>query len=328
MAAKPNTLLMRVSATLLLLFIGATQAPATEPASANTVAARNEAGGQQNLSHGTTRVNGVRLHYVAAGPKEGQAVVLLHGWPQTWYEWHEVMPVLAQAGYRVIAPDLRGFGESDKPQGGYDGANVARDIERLVAELGHEHIRLVGHDIGMMVAYAYASRYPEQVARLVVMEAALPGLGLDQYMDTAEPRGSWHFGFHMEPNLPEALVAGNEAAYLSHFFNKYAYDPTAIGPEELAYYARQYAAPGAARGGFMHYRAIPRTAEQNQRFAETELSMPVLAIGGEHSMGKGPFKQMEPLAGDLQSAVVARAGHWIPEERPTELARRLRRFFE
>lgn len=307
-------------------------ASAEEPTSTQTATAPTapaNATAKNTVTHHTRRSNDIRLHYVTAGPRKGKAIVLLHGWPQTWYEWHKVIPKLTASGYRAIAPDMRGFGESDKPQSGYDAANVAEDIHQLVKRLGYEQIHLIGHDIGMMVAYAYASQWPDQVSKLVVMEAALPGLGLEaNFMDTAEPRGSWHFAFHIEPNLPEALIDGREAMYLSHFFKKYAFDPTTISEEDIDYYARKYAAPGATRGGFMHYRAFPKTAEQNKRFAKTKLPMSVLAIGGKHSTGRGTFKQMQPLAENLQGTVMEKSGHWIPEERPGQLATRLLKFFK
>ena len=268
-------------------------------------------------THGSAHVNGVELHYVRAG--EGPPLLLLHGWPQTWYEWREVIPPLAQE-YTVIAPDLRGMGDSGKPRAGYDKRTVAEDTRALVHDLGFEEVAVVGHDWGMPTAYAYAARHREEVQALAVMEAMLPGV-------RAEDKGMlWHVRFHQVRDLPERLVSGNEEAYLKWFYREGAYDPSAIDREALDEYVRSYSAPGGLRGGFEYYRAYEEDAEHNSEHAETDLEMPVLALGGEASFRSMPVEDMEAVATDVDGEVVERAGHWIPEERPDYLVGRLRGF--
>ncbi|MBY6028123.1 alpha/beta hydrolase [Halomonas sp. DP8Y7-1] len=276
------------------------------------------------ITHHTAVVNGVRLHYVIAGT--GDPLVLLHGWPQSWYEWRELIPILADR-YTVIAPDLRGFGDSEKPAGGYDKRTVAEDIRQLVDYLGFQTIDLVGHDIGMMVAYEYAAAHPESVRRLVVAEAGLPGLGLEVLQDTAKFPEYWHFGFFAAPGVPEALIVGREHSFLSYFVRQMAYDPYAITNDDLDEYARRMAAPGALRSGFEHYRAFPLDACNNQENARKKLPMPVLAIGGDHSMAEQVAQLMQPLADNVQACVIEGCGHWVPEEQPQRLADSLIQFF-
>lgn len=279
---------------------------------------------QVNLSHETAVVNGLRLHYVIAG--SGDPLVLLHGWPQSWREWRHVIPELASR-FTVIAPDMRGFGDSDKPSGGYDKRTVARDIRELVHVLGFREIHLAGHDLGMMVAYEYAASYPAEVRRLAVLEAGLPGLGLEAFQDTAKYPHLWHFGFFNAPGVAETLIAGREKLFLSHFIRHLAYDPYAVTGDDLEEYADRMRAPGALRAGFEHYRAFPADALNNQENARKKLAMPVLGIGGDHSLGEHVGKFMEPLADKVTTAIVERSGHWIPEEQPKQLASLLTGFF-
>jgi pimeloyl-ACP methyl ester carboxylesterase len=259
----------------------------------------------QIFSHHTAEVNNVRLHYVTGG--KGEAVVLLHGWPETWYEWRHVMPVLAER-YTVIAPDMRGLGDSSKPASGYDKQTVAEDIYQLVSQLGHQRILLVGHDIGAGVAYALAAAHLEAVRRLVIMEFTLAGFGLEQAMDVAKG-GLWHFGFHMALDIPEALVTGREREYLSLFYGRDAYNPAAITPADIDEFVRCYSAPGALRAGFEYYRAFPMDAEHNKEKAKQKLTMPVLAIGGASSLKERPMQSLQHVALDVRGVVVDRAGH-------------------
>jgi pimeloyl-ACP methyl ester carboxylesterase len=275
---------------------------------------------QLEPTHGSAYVNGVDLHYVRAG--EGPPLLLLHGWPQTWYEWRDVLGPLAKQ-YTVIAPDLRGMGDSGKPREGYDKRTVADDTRELVHELGFEEVAVVGHDWGMPTAYAYAARYREEVQALAVMEAMLPGVREDDKLGML-----WHVRFHQVRDLPERLVSGNEETYLKWFYREGAYDPSAIDREALAEYVRSYSAPGGLRGGFEYYRAYEEDAEHNKEHTQQDLEMPVLALGGEASFGSMPVQDMEAVATDVDGEVVERAGHWIPEERPDYLVERLRGFLE
>ena len=222
------------------------------------------------FSHHMATVNGIQLHYVMGG--KGDPVVLLHGWPETWYAWHKVMPALAK-NYTVIAPDLRGLGDSSKPLTGYDGKTLAEDIHQLVTQLGFKSIFLVGHDIGTQVAYSYAAAHPTEVKRLVVMEIPPPGFFPPPTVNGGPPL--WWVLFHQTPDVPEALVQGKEMTYLSWHYQNLAYNPAAITQEAINEYVSKYSVPGGMRAGFEHYRAIPQDAIQNMNYSKTNLTMPI-----------------------------------------------------
>ena len=222
------------------------------------------------LTHGSTVLaSGVRLHHVTAGAGP-RTIVLLHGYPQTWWSWRHVIGPLSDAGFRVVAPDYRGAGHSSKPPHGYDKRTMAGDIASLLTDgLGVERrVTLVGNDIGMMVAYAFGSEYPDRVERLVLMEAVLPGTAAyDRLVATPTLVGApmWHFFFHNAGDgLPEALTAGRERLYLRHFYDRHAFDPEAIGPADLDRYTDAFATSGAMRAGFEIYRAFDQDAADNR----------------------------------------------------------------
>jgi pimeloyl-ACP methyl ester carboxylesterase len=269
------------------------------------------------FSHHTASVNGIQLHYVIGG--QGDPVVLLHGWPQTWYEWHKVMPALAK-NYTVVAPDLRGLGDSSKTVTGYDGNTTAEDIYQLVSQLGlGQKIYLVGHDVGVLTAYSYAASHPNNVSKLVILD--VPPLPPPGFEDCC-----WWFRFHQTPDIPEMLTAGKEREYLSWFY-RYAYNPEAITQADIDKYVSKYSAPGGMRAGFEYYRAFPTTLEQNKDHANVKLQMPVLALGGEYSFGTAALDSMKSLATDVRGGVVPFSGHWIAEERPDFLTEQLFKFF-
>ena len=277
------------------------------------------------FSHHTVPVNGIQIHYVIGG--RGDPIVLLHGWPETWYSWHRVMPTLAK-NYTVIVPDLRGLGDSSKPPTGYDGKTVAEDIHQLVGKLGFKTIFLVGHDIGTQVAYSYAAAHPTEVKKLAVMELTIPGF---------VPAGRmplWWVVFHQTPDVPEALVQGKEMLYLSWFYHNLANNPAAITQEDINEYVSHYSAPGGMHAGFEHYRAFPQDAIQNQNYTKTKLTMPVLALGGEYIPTLGGkiamptvIYGMKILAQNVTGIIVPNSGHFIPEEQPQFLADQLLKFF-
>lgn len=277
-----------------------------------------------NFAHHTVALEGVNLHYVIAG--SGEPVVLLHGWPQTWYEWRRVMPHLAQ-GYTVIAPDMRGLGDSSRPATGYDKQTIAADIRQLVSKLGFEKVLLVGHDWGGPVAYAYACRHPEEVRRLAILDVTIPNETWERIPQITRRGGIWHVAFHSVPDLPEALIQGRERTYLSWFYRTAAYNPAAISEADIDEYVRCYSAPGALRAGFEYYRSIFTDIDHNKANAETKLKMPVLALGGERGFRSAPLKCMEALAENVRGGMVERCGHWIPEERPDYLIEQLLQFF-
>src|ERR1700681_3558256 len=224
-------------------------------------------------------VNGVKLHCLIAG--KGDPVVLLHGYAETSHMWLPLISKLADK-HTVIAPDLRGFGESSAPPDGYTKAAMAQDIHALVKSLKYDRIRLVGHDIGLMVAYAYAAQFPAEIDRVVLMEAFLPGVG--DWNHVFLLRDLWHF--HFFGKTPLALVTGRERIYLEHFWNDFAADATKSVPEaDRKFYATEYARPGHMKAGMEVFRAFPKDAEDFAGFANTKLSMPLLVISGEKAGG-------------------------------------------
>jgi pimeloyl-ACP methyl ester carboxylesterase len=280
-------------------------------------------------THGMADIEpGLRLHYVSAGEGD-RTVVLLHGFPQTWWEWNHVIPPLVDAGFRIVAPDYRGAGHSWRPHGGYDKRTMALDIHRLLRrELEIQgSIALVGHDIGLMVAYAYAQAYHDEVSHLIVMDAPIPGTTVFDQL-RADPR-VWHFGFHNVRDLPEMLVAGRERQYLQAFYNVRCFDPSAIGEADLDLYVSAYAASGAMRAGFELYRAFDQDALDNRDALQRngKLRMPVLAVGGATST-TGPHMEvmMREVADNVTGLRVPRTAHWIAEENPEAFVEALRSF--
>jgi pimeloyl-ACP methyl ester carboxylesterase len=277
------------------------------------------------FTHHTATVNGIQLHYVIGG--KGEPLVLLHGWPETWYEWRHVMPALAKK-YTVIAPDLRGLGDSSKPPTGYDGKTVAEDIHQLVGKLGLKTIFLVGHDIGTFIVYSYAAAHPSEVKALAVMEAPIPG-----FYPPVRPT-LWWVPFHQTPDVPEALVQGKEMLYLSWFYHNLANNPAAITQQDINEYVSHYSAPGGMHAGFEHYRAFPQDAIQNHNYSKTKLTMPVLALGGEYIPTLGGkiamptvIYGMKILAQNVTGIIVPNSGHFIPEEQPVFVVKILNNFF-
>jgi len=265
-------------------------------------------------------LSGVRLHYLVAG--QGDPVVLLHGYTQTSHMWRPLMAALATT-HTVIAPDLRGAGQSSTPADGYTKAAMAQDIHALVRSLGHERIRIVGHDIGLMVAYAYAVQYPSEVDRIALMDAFLPGVG--NWRDVWLLRDLWHFHFYGE--TPLALVDGRERIYFEHFWNDFAADRTRSVPEsDRQLYTAAYARPGGMRAGFENFRTFERDAQDFARFAQTPLSMPMLVLTGEKASGDALIQQARLVATNVEGVVVRHVGHWLMEEAPDQVIPQLVEF--
>jgi len=255
-------------------------------------------------------VNGVRLHYLIGG--QGNPVVLLHGYAETGHMWLPLMPLLAK-NHTVIVPDLRGAGNSSKPDSGYDKKNMAVDIHDLTSSLGFDRVSIVGHDIGLMVAYAYAAQFPQATERVVLMDAFLPGIG--NWKDVWLMRDLWHFHFYGE--VPLALVNGRERIYFEHFWNDFAADPHHSIPEaDRRFYAEAYAQPGGMRAGFEYFRNFERDAKDFAQLSATPLSMPVLVLTGEKASGNFLIEQTKLVASNVQGQVVMGSGHWLMEEAP------------
>ncbi len=271
-----------------------------------------------DFSHHRADLGEVELHYVECG--EGpEVVVLLHGFPQTWYEWRAIMARLAER-YWVVAPDMRGLGDSSRPPGGYDKKTVAGDIWRLSSEhLGIERFSLVGHDWGGPVAYRLAWDHSDAVRRLAILDVMIPGDGSELFSTSG---GRWHHGFHRTPELPEILTEGREEAYLNYFYDSFGARPGVVPEDAVAEYLRCYSQPGAMVAGFAYYRAIPQDIADNvASIAERKLAMPVLALGGAEGMGRGELcrDSLERVATDVRGGSVAGAGHWLAEEAPERL---------
>jgi pimeloyl-ACP methyl ester carboxylesterase len=274
----------------------------------------------QAPQHKFAEVNGVRLHYLIAG--KGDPVVLLHGFAETSHMWLPLISKLA-GKHTVIAPDLRGFGQSSTPADGYTKAAMAQDIHALVKSLNYDRIRLVGHDIGLMVAYAYAAQYPGEVDRLVLMEAFLPGVG--DWNSVFLLRDLWHFHFYGK--TPLALVTGRERTYLEHFWNDFAADPAkSVSEADRRFYASEYARPGHMKAGMEVFRAFPRDAEDFAGFAKAKLSMPLLVLSGEKAGGPFLIEQGKMVADNVDGVLVKGRGHWLMEEAPGEVIPKLVEF--
>jgi pimeloyl-ACP methyl ester carboxylesterase len=267
-------------------------------------------------------VDGVRLHYLRDG--SGPVVVLLHGYAETSHMWRPLISALAST-HTVIAPDLRGAGESDMPAAGYDKKSMAQDIHALVVSLDIQHVRIVGHDIGLMVAYAYAAQYPDEVDSLVLMDAFLPGVG--NWKDVWLRRDKWHYNFYGD--TPLKLVAGRERIYFDHFWNDFAADHDHSMPEaDRALYARMYARPGRMRAGFEYFMAFTQDAADFEVFAKTALTMPMLVVTGEKASGHFLIAQARLVAADVDGVVIEGAGHWLMEEAPDQVVPPLVRFLD
>jgi pimeloyl-ACP methyl ester carboxylesterase len=272
------------------------------------------------ISSQSAEVAGVKLHYLKAG--HGPAVILLHGYTQTSRMWRPIMPLLAEK-FTVIAPDLPGIGDSEIPKAGLDMKSAAITIHGLVKSLGIEKARVVGHDIGLMVAYAYAAQFSEETEKLVVMDAFLPGVA--GWEDVYNNPGIWHFRFNGA--TPEALVQGRERIYFEHFWNNFAADKTQSLPEaDRAAYAAAYARPGRMHAGWEYFVSFQQAAKDFAELSKSKLTMPVLAIGGEKANGTVLGEQMKLVATNATMVVLKGCGHWVMEEKPKETTEALIKF--
>lgn len=255
------------------------------------------------------KVNGIRLHLVEMG--SGPVLLLLHGWPQTWYAWRDHLPALA-ARFRVIAPDMRGTGLSERTKAGYDKRTIAEDLRGLISSAGVSEAHVVGHDMGGKAAYVLAHLYPESVSKLVLVDCLLPGT---ENMDALRG-GAWHYGFHMAADMPEVLTRGRERDYIRAQIKAWFRNKDAIGEAAISEYARQYATPGGMTAGFNYY----RTLRDDASFAETlrgrKLAMPIMTITGRYGVGDKLASSLKGMAENLTSIVVEDSGHFVAEETP------------
>jgi pimeloyl-ACP methyl ester carboxylesterase len=268
---------------------------------------------QRQIEDRFANINGVRLHYLIAG--KGDPVILMHGYAETSRMWRPLIVELEKSR-TVIAPDLRGFGQSSKPTTGYDKKTMAQDVHALATSLGYRRATIVGHDIGLMVAYAYAAQYPAEVDRIVLMDAFLPGVG--DWKSVWLLRDLWHFHFYGE--TPLKLVTGRERIYFEHFWNDFAADPKHSVPEaDRRFYAAAYAQPGGMRAGFEVFRAFEQDAKDFAQFAETKLTMPMLVLAGEKASGNFLIEQGRLVDSNVEGVVIKNSGHWLMEEAPGQV---------
>ena len=274
----------------------------------------------KNIAARTAEIDGVQLHYLTAG--HGPAVILLHGFAQTSRMWKSIIPLLAER-FTVIAPDLPGIGDSGIPANGLDMKTSAIRIHALARSLGVEKARVVGHDIGLMVAYAYAAQFPAEVEKLVVMDAFLPGVA--GWEPIYNDPNIWHFRFHGP--TPEALVKGRERTYFEYFWNDLAADKTRSIPEaDRKAYTEAYSRPGRMCAAWAYFASWPELAKDFAQLSQTKLTMPVLSIGGEKSLGNQLAQQMKVVASDVTVVVLKDTGHWVLEERGEETTDALVKF--
>lgn len=295
---------------LMILMIWVTppahgQAPAAPPA---------------GFKHANTKVDGINIHYVIGGT--GAPLLLLHGFGQNWYMWARLMPELSKH-FTVIAPDLPGVGESGKPESGYDKKTLAAHIHGLMQSLHYDHINLAGHDIGLMVAYAYAAQYQDEVKKLALMDALLPGI---EPVWSQVKGSAWWFGFFGWPASGE-LVAGRERLFLTNFWPQVAHVKEPFTPTEVNEYVRAYAVKGGTTGAFHWFGAFDQDAKDNQEFAKTKLRMPVLAMGGEYFAAAFLTDHLKLVANNVQTANISGSGHWVVEENTPQVQEGLLKFF-
>ena len=303
------------------LRIAQTPAPSERQAESSPLHASALAGtSEHTIDSCTAEIDGVELHYLTAG--QGAPLILLHGFAETSLMWRPIIPLLAER-FKVIAPDLPGIGDSAIPSDGLDMKTAAIRIHALAHSLGVKKSAVVGHDIGLMVAYAYAAQFSAEVEKLVVMDAFLPGVaGWEAVYNNP---AIWHFRFNGA--TPEALVEGRERIYFEHFWNNFAADPTRSIPEpERKAYAVAYARPGRMRAGWAYFVSFLQAAKDFSELSQTRLTMPVLSIGGDKSLGDVLGQQVRLVASNVKSVVLKDTGHWVLEERPKETTDALAEF--
>jgi pimeloyl-ACP methyl ester carboxylesterase len=295
--------------TFILLFLsGGFSSKVLADAQAETIASR------------TAEINGVKLHYFTAG--HGTPLILLHGYAETSLMWKPIIPQLAKR-FTVIAPDLPGIGDSDIPADGLDMKSAGVRIHDLVKSLGVQKAEVVGHDIGLMVAYAYAAQFPAEVSKLVLMDAFLPGVaGWEAVYNNP---GIWHFRFNGP--TPEALVKSRERIYFDYFWNDFAADKNHSIPEaDRKAYAAAYARPGRMHAGWAYFVSFLQAAKDFAQLSQTKLTMPVLTIGGDKSLGEALGQQAKLVATDATILVLKNTGHWVLEENPQATTEALEKF--
>jgi len=273
-----------------------------------------------NFKHHSAIVNGVKIHYVSGG--KGEPLLLVHGFGQNWYMWNRLLPELSKH-FTVIAPDMRGVGESGKPAGGYDKKNMAVDMHELMKKLGYKNVNLAGHDIGLMVAYAYAAQFPGEVKKLALMDALLPGIEPVWSQVKAQ---AWWFGFFAQPNSGK-LVSGRVGMFFTDFWPVVGFQKNAFTKAETAEFIRAYSVPGATTGAFNWFGQFNQDAKDNVLFAKKKLAIPVLAMGSDHFAGAFLAAHAKLVATDVRESIIKDSGHWVVQENTAQVQKDLLAFF-
>jgi len=296
--------------------------PASATTSSNAIlpAAVKAANPPANFQHKYATVNGVKLHYVIGG--KGEPLLLVHGFGQNWYMWNRLLPELSKH-FTVIAPDLRGVGESGRPAGGYDKKTMATDMHELMKSLGYKSLNLAGHDIGLMVAYAYAAQYPAEIKKVALMDALLPGV---EPVWSQVKSQAWWFGFFGMPHSGE-IVSGKANLFLTNFWPIVGYVKDPFTLAERNEFIRAYSLPGATTGAFNWFAAFPQDAKDNEILMKTKLKMPLLAMGSEHFAAPFLASHSKLVADDVSESMIKGSGHWIVQEQTAQVQRDLLAFF-
>lgn len=274
----------------------------------------------ENFKHETATVNGIKIHYVIGG--KGDPLVLVHGFGQNWYMWNRLLPELSKH-FTVIAPDLRGVGESDKPEGGYDKKTMASDIHELVNQLGYKKINLAGHDIGLMVAYAYVAQYEDSVNKVALMDALLPGV---EPVWSSVSASAWWFGFFAWPASGD-IVKGKEKEFLTNFWPVVGHVKEPFTPEETTEFIRAYAVPGGTTAAFKWFGAFPQDGKDNLIFMKKKIKTPLLAMGGEYFAAAFLKDHSKLVAENVTESKIANSGHWLVQENTAQVQKDLLDFF-
>lgn len=281
------------------------------------------------FAHYYATIEGVRLHYVGGGNPQGEVILLLAGFPQSWYAWHKVMALLADR-YYIIAPDLPGQGDSDKPNCGYDTEALAGKVWGLMQKLKIERYYLAAHDVGAWVAWPYSHLYSTQVIKLALLDAGIPGVTLPEVLPATPDKAwkTWHFAFHLLPDLPEALIRGREDVYLEWFLRRKTASPMVFSDADIAEYVRLLKQDGALRAGLAPYREVTVSAAQNRALtAQGKMALPLLAISADQGSIPDMAAPLSQFAEDVTGITIGNSGHFIPDEQPEALSEALATFF-
>ena len=305
---------------IFVLSIAVSPASATTSSNAILPAAVKAANPPANFQNKYATVNGVKLHYVIGG--KGEPLLLVHGFGQNWYMWNRLLPELSKH-FTVIAPDLRGVGESGRPAGGYDKKTMATDMHELMKSLGYKSLNLAGHDIGLMVAYAYAAQYPAEIKKVALMDALLPGV---EPVWSQVKSQAWWFGFFGMPHSGE-IVSGKANLFLSNFWPIVGYVKNPFTLAERNEFIRAYSLPGATTGAFNWFAAFPQDAKDNEILMKNRLKMPLLAMGSEHFAAPFLAAHSRLVADDVSESIIKGSGHWIVQEQTAQVQRDLLSFF-